>query len=1151
MHFSKLRLVGFKSFVEATDFMIEPGLTGIVGPNGCGKSNLVEALRWVMGDNSYKSMRASGMDDVIFAGGGDRPARNVAEVGLVLDNAARTAPAAFNDADVLEVTRRIEREQGSTYRINGREVRARDVQILFADAATGARSPALVRQGQISEIINARPQARRRILEDAAGVAGLHTRRHEAEMRLRGAEENLSRIDDVITQIAAQSDGLRRQARQAARYRELQGEIRRAQALAILIDFEDARRDGEEAAARLDAASAQVVACTQAQAEAARHQAVAAHALPALREAETVAGGTLQRHVLARGALDGEERRAKSRLVEMDRRIKEMKADVARDAAVLADAAGVLARLDAEEAELKAGPSTQETEAALAAKLREIESTRVVAEAQLLRAQTDRADADARRRALDERQRDDAARLARCESDLAKASAARADCAATLDLSPDIEASAEAATRATASLSAAETTARDAERVLAAAREADQATRSPMVEADRKAQRLETEAQTLAKLLDRDAGSKWPPITEAIRVTKGYERALGAAFGDDLDASSDIQAPAHWATTEGDADAALPVGAEPLSDVVEAPPVLARRLAQIGLVPRAEGPLLRKHLLPGQRLVSREGDIWRWDGFTQAAEAPTPAALRLSERNRLADVRLAADAARNAYATLKGHAEAAQAALRDATGRDGVARSDLQAARRAYDAARDAHAALDRRQSQSRSRLVALELGEATALSARDEAATRKAATQQAIVALPPTDEPAALTARLAQEVGQHRSAESETRSALQSVARERDARARRLTAIAAEFLSWRTRREQADVHRLDVEARLDTAMREHEALVQAPDNFILARRRILDDLAVAEAALRTANDRRARAETTLTEADRAARAAIEAMASAREDRARAEARDEAARQRLQTIVRTSATELDCATEHLPAQAGLKPGDPRPPAAQVAARLEHLKEDRDRLGAVNLRAEDELASMEDQRSTLDKEKADLDEAIRRLRQAIGNLNKEGRRRLLAAFDSVNNHFKDLFTSLFGGGTAELQLIESDDPLEAGLEIVARPPGKKPQTMTLLSGGEQALTAMSLIFAVFLTNPSPVCVLDEVDAPLDDANVERFCDLIDQMRRKTDTRFVTITHNPITMARMDRLFGVTMAERGVSQLVSVDLAAAEDLLDATG
>ncbi|MCX8254354.1 MAG: chromosome segregation protein SMC, partial [Beijerinckiaceae bacterium] len=271
---------------------------------------------------------------------------------------------------------------------------------------------------------------------------------------------------------------------------------------------------------------------------------------------------------------------------------------------------------------------------------------------------------------------------------------------------------------------------------------------------------------------------------------------------------------------------------------------------------------------------------------------------------------------------------------------------------------------------------------------------------------------------------------------------------------------------------------------------------------------------------------------------------------ARAEARAEAADQRLEAVVRTAAAELECQPAALPAMAGVKAGEARPAAAFVAARLEQLKAERERLGAVNLRADEELASLEGQREGLDKEKADLTEAIRRLRQAISSLNKEGRERLLGAFDTVNGHFKDLFTSLFGGGTAELQLIESDDPLEAGLEILARPPGKKPQVMTLLSGGEQALTAMSLIFAVFLTNPSPICVLDEVDAPLDDSNVERFCDLVDEMRKKTDTRFIAITHNPITMARMDRLFGVTMAERGVSQLVSVALAEAEEMLEAS-
>ncbi|MBI3275152.1 MAG: chromosome segregation protein SMC, partial [Methylocystis sp.] len=286
MRFQRLRLLGFKSFCEAADFVIEPGLTGVVGPNGCGKSNLAEALRWVMGENSYKNMRGSGMDDVIFAGGGSRPARNLAEVGLVLDNSRRAAPAAFNDCETIEVTRRIEREAGSVYRINGREVRARDVQLLFADASTGARSPSLVRQGQIGEIIAAKPQARRRILEEAAGVAGLHSRRHEAELRLAAASENLTRLEDVLKQVEDQADGLKRQARQAARYRALAAQIRKNEALAALIAHRVAADLTAQAERKLEADVRVVGERTLTQAEAARLQAVAAHALPPLRERE-------------------------------------------------------------------------------------------------------------------------------------------------------------------------------------------------------------------------------------------------------------------------------------------------------------------------------------------------------------------------------------------------------------------------------------------------------------------------------------------------------------------------------------------------------------------------------------------------------------------------------------------------------------------------------------------------------------------------------------------------------------------------------------------------------------------------------------------------------------------------------------------------
>jgi chromosome segregation protein len=568
------------------------------------------------------------------------------------------------------------------------------------------------------------------------------------------------------------------------------------------------------------------------------------------------------------------------------------------------------------------------------------------------------------------------------------------------------------------------------------------------------------------------------------------------------------------------------------------------------VVLRGEGQHLRARLKPGQRLVSKEGDLWRWDGFTQAAEAPTPAARRLAEKNRLGDLSAEAEAARAAAETMKADYERLQVRLRAAAQAETDQRQRQRAAARAVAEMRDTASAADRERAQTATKISALEEARARLGVSRDEAAEKSQWARADLAGLVASvDLTAKLETARARAV-QERAATAEARAALQSLSREAEARARRAAAIGRERQSWQERRARASSQIAELDLRLAEAAEEQARVDASPGEFLMQRRALMDQIETAEAARAEASDRRAGGENRLAEADRAARLALEAMSAAREARAGSEARVEAARQRLAETLRAIAADLDCEPAGLAALAGLKPDAETPPAETVARQLETLKADREKLGAVNLRAEDELVAVEEQRGRMTGERDDLTEAIKRLRQAISNLNREGRERLLAAFDKVNGHFKELFTTLFGGGEATLQLVESDDPLEAGLEILAKPPGKKPQTMTLLSGGEQALTAMSLIFAVFLTNPSPICVLDEVDAPLDDSNVERFCDLLEEMRKKTDTRFVTITHNPITMARMDRLFGVTMAERGVSQLVSVDLEEAERFLEAS-
>lgn len=1150
MKFTKLRIAGFKTFVEPTDFLIEPGLTGIVGPNGCGKSNLVEAMRWVMGETSSKNMRASGMDDVIFSGGGNRPARNMAEVMLVLDNSARTAPAAFNDNDAIEVSRRIERESGSTYRVNGRETRARDVQLLFADASSGSRSPAMVRQGQIGEMISAKPQERRRILEEAAGVAGLHSRRHEAELRLKAASDNLLRLDDILQQIETQTKGLERQARQASRYRDLAASIRRSEALLALINHREATQALADAAAKLAFFTREVEEKTKLQGEAARAQGIAAHALPVLREAELASGADLQRLIIAREALDGEERRAKARSAELSQRIAQMSSDLSRERALIADAAGVLERLDTEAAELSdAAAAEADFETQGRARLIEAEAALAAAEAELSEAQEQRAGIEARRTSCEAALRDERARLARLEAELAKVSDEKAALLADLGGGEDRALLQEALEQTIETAGAYEDEIAQFEAAHAESRSLEASARGKLAEAERKAQKLGTEAQTLSKLLNAASGGFWPPVTEEITVARGFEAALGAALGDDLDASTNPSAPAHWAETDRRGDPPLPDGVEPLADLVTAPEALARRLNQIGVVARSEGPALLPLLKPGQRLVSKEGDLWRWDGFVQAAEAPTPAARRLAEKNRLGELTLQAEAARETADALKAEAEEAEANVAACAAAESAARQSHKAALREVDTARAKHAAAERAEASAAARLSALEEAMQRLTSGRDEAREKFAEAQAALDDLADSAE---LTERLEvcrTRAGRERAVVGEARAELQAHLREAQSRAKRLEAIASERKSWLLRSEGSGGQISAFEARIEEATIEYERLAEAPDTFLASRRTLMNQIEAADAARKEAADRRAAAETTVAAADREARTALEAMSAAREQKARSEARIEAARARLDEVLRNISAELDCAPEELPALAQVGANDGLPALPDIERRLEALKQDRERLGAVNLRAEEELTEAEAAKARLAAEHADLTEAIRRLRQAIQSLNKEGRERLLAAFEKVNAHFRELFTTLFGGGSAELQLVESDDPLEAGLEILARPPGKKPQVMTLLSGGEQALTAMSLIFAIFLTNPSPICVLDEVDAPLDDANVERFCDLLEEMRRKTETRFITITHNPITMARMNRLFGVTMAERGVSQLVSVDLEDAERLLDA--
>ncbi|MEP3783462.1 chromosome segregation protein SMC [Ascidiaceihabitans sp.] len=1150
MRFSKLRLTGFKSFVDPTDLIIADGLTGVVGPNGCGKSNLLEALRWVMGENRPTAMRGGGMEDVIFAGAATRPARNFAEVSLHIDNSERLAPAGFNDQDALEIVRRITRDVGSAYKTNSKDVRARDVQMLFADASTGAHSPALVRQGQISELINAKPKNRRRILEEAAGISGLYQRRHEAELKLKGAETNLARVDDVIEQLANQLAQLARQARQAARYREIGDELRRTEGALLYRrwrEADDARAVADETLRTRVTAAAQAEALVQGTQKA---RAGAEEALPPLREEEAIAAAVLQRLAVQRDTLSDQEAQAAQTIQTLTNRITQLARDIEREGGLNKDAGETIERLEWEAREItkaSEGHDDRLTQAAEAAS--EAAHVLQAREADLGQKTEDVARLAARhgsaQRLLDDSRKTEE----KSEAEAAKARDAVAQSDAALAKAGEDFVAAQSASEA------AEVTAKRADDALLAAETARAETQSR--EADARAERSEAEGEmnalraetgALAKLVERDT-AEGGQILDRLQVEQGFEKALGAALADDLRAPEVAEdGPSGWAVLPAyDHDQAMPGGATPLTQHVSVPDVLMRRMSQIGLCDAEDAARLQPLLQPGQRLVSLEGDLWRWDGFRAWAEdAPSAAALRLQQLNRLEELKQSLEQASQRAEGARGAHEALTTRLAELTDADRAARL---ARREADQLVADAGRALSRSEADrnlAQGRLESLGLAvkrhEEEAMGAR----SRVLEAERALAELGDVDAERASVDDLRMTVEAARITMMSRRSAHDEVRREGEARLKRSQEITKEISGWRHRLETAEKRTAELVERKEASEAELKTAQAAPAELAAKRDELSKAMSEADVRKAAASDALSVAEGVLRDATLAEREAERAASEAREARARAEARAEAARETVSAAADRIAEDQQKTPNQLMTALDLNP-DQMPDVDVLDADVNRLKRQRDALGAVNLRAEEDAKEVQEEHDTLVHEKADLEEAIKTLRSGIASLNREGRERLLTAFEQVNANFSLLFTHLFGGGEANLVMVESDDPLEAGLEIMCQPPGKKLSTLSLLSGGEQTLTAMALIFAVFLANPAPICVLDEVDAPLDDANVTRFCDLLDEMCRQTDTRFLIITHHAVTMARMDRLFGVTMAEQGVSQLVSVDLKKAASMV----
>ena len=1147
MRFKKLKIRGFKGFADPVELPIREGLSGVVGPNGCGKSNLVEAFGWVMGENRPSVMRGGSMEDVIFSGAATRPASSFAEVELEIDNSDGRLTSEFAVGDEIGVVRKVERDGGSTFMVNGKDVRWRDIQLLFADSASGARSSALVRQGQVSEIINSRPSARSGILEDAAGIGGLFQRRHEAELKLNATSQNLNRVSDIIEQLKGHIETVTRQARQAARYRRLGEQLRKAEALLQHVLWRQADRDllaaDKESRERTEESARLFREISEAER---RKSQLDSNLLP-LREASGAANAAVQRLRAESELIEEKQAGAERTLTNLRAQITQIGEDAGRELTLQREAEERVTQLEGLRRELTEasegfGDKREEAEQRLAAARKSLEGH----EARL---------DDANRQLAGILSKRDVAERTKMEADGAleswrqrreKALAAVSEGEARLAEATIFVKTADG-TRARAE--------RDAETAKSALVESESArhvvqtelatARETLSRAESRLAVLNSEKSELSKLLsDDDAGKAH--ILDRIAVRKGYEAAFGAALGDDLFAPElNGSDESGWRQLEPyPKEQQLPAGTVPLSEFVSAPGLLSRRMSQIGLVADGNIDELQPLLMPGQRIVSKDGDFCRWDGFRVAGgETPTSASLRLKQRNRLEEVNAALASAGEETASARSEHVRLKSLDADLQQADELARTTRRAAEQALATASREHSVAEADTSIAERTLESLRQAKIR-IEEESEAAERAVREAEEALADVEDAETATLEVESVKEtVLEARNEMVEARSRKLELEREQSSRSARLAGLPEEIANWKIRGESAG-ERIDaLQRRSEHSERELTEATTVPEQLYLRQAKLAEEIATAEIRRREADERLGATEGEARSADAAVREMNRQASQSLEAKGRAEADAENAKTRLQEAAARIVEKLDCRPEALAEKFELDV-ESLPMPDEQEAEVARLRRSRDALGAVNLRAEQDIADLQAELAELDGERRDLDEAVASLRDTISTLNVDGRNRLLTAFEQVNRNFEMIFQHLFGGGRARLELVEGEDPLDTGLEILCRPPGKRFSNISLLSGGEQTLTALALIFAFFLANPAPVCVLDEVDAPLDDTNVLKFCGMVDEIARRTGTRFLIVTHNSITMSRMDRLFGVTMQEKGVSQLVSVDLSAAE-------
>ena len=1141
MKFQSVRISGFKSFLEPIEIEINKGLTGIVGPNGCGKSNIVEAIKWIMGENSARQMRGDGMDDVIFAGTDERPSRNFAEVTIKLNNSEKKAPAAFNHLSEIEISRKIEREKGSIYRINGKQVRSRDVQLIFADSGTGARSSGIVSQGRIAQIIDASPENRRGILEEAANIKGLHSRRHEAELKLNAASNNLDRLLDIEKTYKEQLVELEKQGRKAARYRSIGDRLRKAEATLFSTLLFNAKKEYNILKNELHTVTENV---SKAQIEVSKNTTSKLDILskiPILRNIEAEKAAILQSLNITKIKLEEEQTSAKIALNNIIGQITQLEKDTSRENQIEEDAEKSLSSLILEEENLKidtknfSSKISEATQAVKSLKIKSDEADKKLSSitSEIYTINSDKSDLERRIINLNEK-------IENTQNQISKfnlenySKTLEANEIKILDLQKLISKNHLLIDTFKKKLTQLETL----ELTL---------TKEKNIAANILNQ-TNAEINTLSSLLGDDSLNR-NTLEKNINTTDHLEDAIGSVLGETLLApiysnNEIIENTTYWRDGfDIKLTSPLPKEAMPLISKIKSSSILETALQGVGIVENEELAFkLQKKLTYGQALTTAEGGLWRWDGFVQPKGVKNSYSERLQQIARFKVLQSQLPSQKESVFLI-------DKKLIEYSENIKKYRTDIIKLQSTLSGLNSDSNRLELENSKMEIQLTS------SALLIKELKNTEVTSKVELIELKKQISHIVNLPSLLADELSIRNNAEqfrnnlTEAMAAEQQIKNHESFQLRNIAQIKHQKESWITRKQEAKSRLSSLHERLEFSKNEMDRLSNLPNDFDKKEEQIRIEIEAAIINRNLAADKLVIMETSQNDAEKLEKESEKNVSMLRENMIKVQALLDLAHTKIFNIEERIFEKLRIKSDQLSDLTGIKENNEIDSNIEALEKtVERLLNERESLGAVNLRAEEEMNEMNDKIEIMFKERIDLEEAIEKLRNGIFELNKEGRERLKKSFTVVNENFKNLFQKLFGGGNAELKLVGHDDPLQAGLEVLASPPGKKMQLLSLLSGGEQALTAISLIFSVFLCNPSPICILDEVDAPLDDTNVGRFCDLLNKIAEETNTYFMVITHHRLTMAKMDRLFGVTMEQKGISKLVSVDLEQASRIRD---